>query len=268
MRNLLLEPIDYKIEETTVGTWRKFLHPNGDYYAEFISHAEILGIPVLHYTRGKCPETGSRVVAKGIIAVGRFAVGIVGIGQVSVGVIAFGQLGLGLLFGLGQATTGVLAFGQLAIAALFGLGRDLDGVRCHRPVRRRTLRPGSNGLWSERLGHEARLAGRTGVLHFVGFQVFVRTGTPGRAVPPNRVSLFSPNQGEILKPGLERSEGPGLSASSHLTGSPNRGETIPLRAQLRNRSRAVCRSLLRPFRPFHNSYPLQTRGSARLRPGL
>jgi hypothetical protein len=127
MRNLLLEPIDYKIEETNFGTWRKFLHPNGDYYAEFISHAEILGIPVLHYTRGKCPETGSRVVAKGIIAVGRFAIGVVGIGQVSVGVIAFGQLGLGLLCGFGQATTGVLAFGQLAIAALFGLGQISTG---------------------------------------------------------------------------------------------------------------------------------------------
>jgi hypothetical protein len=127
MRNLLLEPVDYKIVETSSGTWREFLHQNGDYFAEFRSHAEILGVPLLHYTRGKSPETGRRVVARGVIAVGRFAIGIVGIGQVSAGVIAFGQVGLGLLLGLGQATTGVVAVGQLAIGALFGLGQISTG---------------------------------------------------------------------------------------------------------------------------------------------
>jgi hypothetical protein len=127
MRNLLLEPVDYKFEDSFFGTWRRFLPQNGNYYAEFRTHVEILGLPLIHITLGKSPETGRRVVAKGVIAIGRFAVGIVSIGQVSAGLIAFGQLGLGVLWGVGQGTTGIVAFGQLALAALFGLGQISTG---------------------------------------------------------------------------------------------------------------------------------------------
>jgi hypothetical protein len=127
MRNLLFEPVDYKFEDSSFGTWRRFLHPNGNYYAEFRTHAEILGLPLIHITLGKSPETGRRVVAKGVIAIGRFAVGVVGIGQISAGLIAFGQLGLGVLWGMGQGTTGVIAVGQFALAALFGLGQISTG---------------------------------------------------------------------------------------------------------------------------------------------
>jgi hypothetical protein len=58
----------------------------------------------LHYTRGKCPETGKRVVAKGVVAVGRLAMGI----------FAIGQAAIGLMFGLGQIATGEIAIGQIA----------------------------------------------------------------------------------------------------------------------------------------------------------
>ena len=83
MRNLLLEKVEYKIEKTTWGVWRRFVYPNGHYFAEFRSHQTLFGWPLLHYTRGKCPETGRRIVAKGIIAVGRLAVGGLGIGHAS-----------------------------------------------------------------------------------------------------------------------------------------------------------------------------------------
>ena len=63
-------------------------------------------MPLLHYTRGICPETGKRVVAKGIVAVGRIAAGIVAIGQAAFGAIAIGQLALSLLFWIGQAAGG------------------------------------------------------------------------------------------------------------------------------------------------------------------
>ena len=49
----------------------------------------------MHYTRGKCPETGRRIIAKGVIAVGRLATGIVAIGHASFGLIAIGQLAYG-----------------------------------------------------------------------------------------------------------------------------------------------------------------------------
>ena len=117
MKNLLLENVEYKIETTNFGVWRRFLYPNGAYFTEFKSHAIFFGIPLLHYTRGKCPETGKRVVAKGVVAVGRLAMGI----------LAIGQAGLGLLLGLGQGATGLYAIGQAAIGFMFGLGQIATG---------------------------------------------------------------------------------------------------------------------------------------------
>jgi hypothetical protein len=128
MKNLLLEKVEYKIEKTNFGTWRSFVYPTGQYFAEFKSHNTVFGLPVLHYTRGKCPETGRLIVARGIIAVGRLASGVLAIGHAAFGVLAIGQLGLGLLFGLGQASSGVLAIGQFALGFYFGIGQFATGV--------------------------------------------------------------------------------------------------------------------------------------------
>jgi len=127
MKNLLLENVEYKVEETSWGTWRRFVYPDNKYFAEFRSHATFWGLPLLHYTRGICPETGKRVIAKGIIALGRLAMGVLALGHASFGLIAIGQLGLGLFLGLGQASTGVYAIGQVAIGLLFGLGQVATG---------------------------------------------------------------------------------------------------------------------------------------------
>src|ERR1700748_2922587 len=105
--NLLLTDVEYEITETRRGHWRRFLYPNGQLFEEFVSHAQLLGMPVLHFTRGKCPETGKRIVAKGMIGIGRLATGVVAIGQASCGVIAIGQLSIGMLLALGQAGIGL-----------------------------------------------------------------------------------------------------------------------------------------------------------------
>lgn len=126
-QNLLFQEIEYAIEETPRGVWRRYVYPNGHLFEEFTARRQVFGMPLLHYTRGKCPETGKRVVAKGFIAIGRLAVGVVAIGHASAGVIAIGQLAIGLLFGLGQASTGAVAVGQLAIGAVFGLGQVATG---------------------------------------------------------------------------------------------------------------------------------------------
>jgi hypothetical protein len=125
--NLLLAEIEYAVTDTRRGRWRRYLYPNGQLFAEFVSHARLFGMPVVHYTRGKCPETGKRIVAKGVIAVGRLALGIVAIGQASCGVIAIGQASVGVLFGLGQACLGMFAIGQLALATSFGVGQFATG---------------------------------------------------------------------------------------------------------------------------------------------
>lgn len=127
MKNLLIEKVDYKMETTRWGVWRRFVYPDGKSFAEFRSHTTFWGLPLLHYTQGICPETGKRIISKGIIAVGRLAVGFLAIGQASFGLIALGQAALGLLLGLGQASTGFYAIGQLSIGLLFGLGQIATG---------------------------------------------------------------------------------------------------------------------------------------------
>jgi len=126
-RNLLLEDIQYLVEETAWGTWRRFLYPNGSRFEEFRSRAEWAGMPLLHYTFGICPETGRRITARGVIAIGRFASGMIAIGHVAVGLVAIGQLSIGLVFGLGQAAIGGLCMGQLALGLIFGAGQLATG---------------------------------------------------------------------------------------------------------------------------------------------
>jgi hypothetical protein len=128
MQNLLLEKIEYRIDETPRGVWRRYLYPNGQYFAEFRTHAEVFGMPLLHFTRGICPETGRRVVARGFIAIGRMAVGVIALGQASAGVVAFGQAAFGLLFALAQASAGFVALGQLAVAVHFAAGQLAAGT--------------------------------------------------------------------------------------------------------------------------------------------
>jgi hypothetical protein len=128
MRNLLLEKIDYKIEETPRGVWRRFVYPNGAYFAEFRSHLEMFGLPFIHFTRGICPETGRHVVARGVIGIGRMATGVIAIGQASAGVIAFGQASIGLTCCVAQAGAGLYALGQLALGWIFGIGQLATGT--------------------------------------------------------------------------------------------------------------------------------------------
>lgn len=126
MPNALLEPVEYKVEETALGTWRRHLHPSGRSYREFRSHYELFGLPFIHFTSGICPETGARRTATGIIAVGRKAVGFVAIGQVALGAIVFAQAGAGLL-SFGQAVLGIIAVGQAGLGIWFGAGQLATG---------------------------------------------------------------------------------------------------------------------------------------------
>ncbi|MBN2243077.1 MAG: hypothetical protein JW793_10335 [Acidobacteria bacterium] len=128
MKNMLMEKVDYKIDETPGGVWRRFVYPNGQYFAEYRSRKTILGMPLVHYTRGKCPETGRRIVARGFIAVGRMAVGVIALGHVSAGIIAFGQASLGLLLSVAQAGAGFMALGQLALGIHLGIGQLASGA--------------------------------------------------------------------------------------------------------------------------------------------
>jgi hypothetical protein len=120
------EEFPYQKQETTLGVWRLY-YAEGYNYAEFRSHREWFGVPLVHITRGICPETDRRKTARGIIAIGRIAIGVLAIGQVAAGLIAIGQVAIGLLLGLGQATIGVCCVGQLALGGFFSLGQFTTG---------------------------------------------------------------------------------------------------------------------------------------------
>lgn len=99
---------------------------------EWRTKTEIAGYPLVHVAFGRTPE-GRLRVARGIVAIGQFAIGlftlaqfgvgfVFGLGQFTFGLIAVGQVALGLGFGLGQVATGLVAVGQLVLAG-YGLGQ-------------------------------------------------------------------------------------------------------------------------------------------------
>jgi len=105
---------------------------------EWRSKQSVCGWPLVHVAFGR-DEKGKLRVAKGVVAVGQFAVGAVTVAQFGVGAVfalgqfvaapvAIGQVGLGLLLGLGQLATGYVAVGQFAVG---GWVRAMAGFGAH-----------------------------------------------------------------------------------------------------------------------------------------
>jgi hypothetical protein len=83
---------------------------------EWRTRRTVLGFPLVHVAFGR-DARGRLRVAKGVVAVGQFAVGL----------ITFAQFGVGLLFGFGQFIVGCFALAQFAGALLFGVGQVAVG---------------------------------------------------------------------------------------------------------------------------------------------
>lgn len=127
MTNLLLEKAEYQIIETRYGIWKRYLYPSGMTFSEFKSNITLFNLPLIHYTNGICPETGKRIIATGIIAIGRIAKGFIPFGQFAIGLLPIGQLSIGLI-AFGQGSIGFIAVGQVAIGLLFGIGQLATGI--------------------------------------------------------------------------------------------------------------------------------------------
>jgi serine/threonine-protein kinase len=92
---------------------------------EYRSERTAWGWPLVHVAFGYDPQTGRKLVAKGIIAVGDVAVGLVAVGVVAAGAIGVGAfvaglgglggLALGLLLAVGGAAVGGVAVGGVAV---------------------------------------------------------------------------------------------------------------------------------------------------------
>ncbi|MCA1959171.1 MAG: hypothetical protein LDL33_00135 [Desulfomonile sp.] len=108
------------------------MRPRSRWGYEWKSRAALFGIPLVHVAFGR-DSAGRRRVAKGFIAIGRFAFGaitvaqfgvglIFGLGQFVCGLTAVGQVAAGILVAIGQAATGLIAVGQVA-AGLYALAQ-------------------------------------------------------------------------------------------------------------------------------------------------
>lgn len=83
---------------------------------EWKTKSRFYGYPLIHIAFGKNAE-GKIRVAKGIIAIGQFAIGLV----------TFAQFGIGVIFGFGQFIIGLTAVSQVAVATIFGIGQFATG---------------------------------------------------------------------------------------------------------------------------------------------
>ena len=91
--------------------------PGAFYCFEYISKKKLFGLPLVHIVLGPSidPATGKVRVAKGIIAIGGFAIGGISFGGVSIGVLSFGGVGIGIAAIGGLALGLVLAMGGMAV---------------------------------------------------------------------------------------------------------------------------------------------------------
>jgi hypothetical protein len=88
---------------------------------EYRSQQQILGWPLVHVATGINPETGLPRVARGVIAIGNFAVGLVAVGGFAAGGLVVSGIGLGL-FALGGIVAGAVAAGGVALGLFFAIG--------------------------------------------------------------------------------------------------------------------------------------------------
>ena len=128
---------------------------------EWKTEAEFLGYPLIHVATGR-DVNGRLRVAKGVIAIGQYAVGaftiaqfgvafVFGLGQFMAGPIVIGQAAIGLLFGLGQIATGYAAIGQLAIGC-YAIGQTGIAQHFYGPGRPDPLALEFFRSWAEKIG--------------------------------------------------------------------------------------------------------------------
>ena len=93
------------------------------WHYEYKSKRTLLGLPLVHIRLG---DRGTGM-AKGILAIGNYAVGVFALGGFSFGLVSIGGLSLGLLFSLGGWALGGLAVGGFAVG-LLALGGAAVGL--------------------------------------------------------------------------------------------------------------------------------------------
>lgn len=106
----------------------EFLHPQNNVVRsypkvgyEYRTKSMIFGWPLVHIASGINPETGAPLVARGVLAIGNFAVGFIAVGAFAMGVFSIAGIGIGL-FVIGGIAAGAFAFGGLVLGIFLAVG--------------------------------------------------------------------------------------------------------------------------------------------------
>src|SRR5579864_8896228 len=81
---------------------------------EWRTESSLLGLPLVHVAWGRDKE-GRKLVAKGIIGIGQYAMGIICISQFGLGGLCISQFGIGLLV-IAQFSIVLASVSQFALA--------------------------------------------------------------------------------------------------------------------------------------------------------
>jgi hypothetical protein len=95
---------------------------------EWRTQFSLCGLPLVHIALGRDKE-GKKLVAKGIIGIGQYAMGVICISQFGLGGLCISQFGIGVL-ALAQFSIALASVSQFAVAvyAVAQIGISYDGV--------------------------------------------------------------------------------------------------------------------------------------------
>src|ERR1700694_1831188 len=95
---------------------------------EWRTESTLYGLPLIHVAWGRNKE-GRKLVAKGIIGIGQYALGVISISQFGLGAICISQFGIGL-FAVAQFSIAVASVSQFTVAVytIAQIGISFDGV--------------------------------------------------------------------------------------------------------------------------------------------
>ncbi len=86
---------------------------------EFRSRASVGKWPLVHICAGVDPISRRPRIARGVIAIGNFAVGVVAVGGFALGIATIGGVSLGLVLALGGVALGVgMSWGGVAVGSI------------------------------------------------------------------------------------------------------------------------------------------------------
>jgi hypothetical protein len=98
---------------------------------EWRTESTLYGLPLIHVAWGR-DKDGRKLIAKGIIGIGQYAMGLISISQFGIGAICITQFGIGL-FAVAQFSIALASVSQFTVAiyTITQMGISYEGIGQH-----------------------------------------------------------------------------------------------------------------------------------------